>query len=222
MSFSSAVFYFIFSVVAFVLLILCPIQLFAWGYIEWMNMNEVLGIVVFFPEFLLLSGGEKLKNVSKVIAMWFTIVKWREVTTQWTKWFLRAFLLSWIQPSPGFGMLGKTRSISLWFDFDIEKKWGDDDCWRLLTRMLSYLPLSIFTCTHSLKIPLHESVAHSYTSCCAQHASCRISLQGCFHLVHWACRLDFSLQFLGVLMSRSQTYSTPSSTTAAFHTNFAI
>lgn len=122
--------------------------------LHWMNEHEWSSrnfFFFFFPEFLLLSGGKKLKNVSKLVAMWFTIVKWREGISLQSgqSGFSGSFLLSWIWPSPEFRMLGKTGSISLWFDFDTEKRWGDDDYWRLLTGMLSYLPLSILTCNHS-------------------------------------------------------------------------
>lgn len=91
---------------------------------HWMNEHEWNSRkCTFFPEFLLLSGGEKLKNVSKVIAMWFTIVKWRGGKSIQSG-CSGSFLLSWIQPSPRFGMLGKTGSISLWFDFATCEKVG--------------------------------------------------------------------------------------------------
>lgn len=190
--------------------------------LHWMNEHEWSSrnfFFFFFPEFLLLSGGKKLKNVSKLVAMWFTIVKWREGISLQSgqSGFSGSFLLSWIRPSPEFRMLGKTGSISLWFDFDTEKKWGDDDYWRLLTGMLSYLPLSILTCNHS------QFKNTSSWGCCT--FLFLLPCTTCF-LLAWSPRIlsfsSVSLQFLGVLMSWSQSCSAPSSTTAAFHTNFAI
>lgn len=67
-------FFFLSNWVAFILSILCPMQLFAWGYTEWMRMSEAPGNA-FLQGFHYSRWWKKLKNVSNVIASGLSTVK---------------------------------------------------------------------------------------------------------------------------------------------------